>query len=138
MKVILTSFRDAKNWEGQVWSAARWQPKGSDYPTLDFLAPLHPDTNAKMVHLEPDEFRALYERILENHKCEIQSFFQHRDDEQIVLLCWCHPDRQKQYERLYCHLILLGYYLEEHFPGLEIMYADGRDNPLWEREEDDF
>ncbi len=135
-RVVLTSFRDAENWSGPKWSAARWQPRKGQYPVLNFLAPWDPDTGAKMVHLEPDVFREKYERVLEKNRFDIWMFFAHRVDEQIVLLCWCNPERQKGYEKLYCHLILLGYYLERHFPKLKVIYADGRDKPLWERDAD--
>ena len=65
--VVLTSFRDAENWDGPKFSAARWQPRGLNYPELTFLAPNDPDTGRKM--LEPDDFRRKYERVLENNSC---------------------------------------------------------------------
>lgn len=137
-KVVLTSFRDADNWEGPKWSIARWQPKGNKYPQLPFLAPWDPDTGAKMVHLQPDDFRDKYDRLMLKKRFEIWQFITQRGDEQVVFLCWCNPDRQKGFDKLYCHSILTGYYLEEVFPELEIIYADGRDKPLWERDELDF
>ena len=137
-RVVLTSFRDAENWDGPKWSTARFQPKDCSYPQLPFLAPWDPDTHKKMVHLEPDVFREKYERLLTKKRFFIWQFISTRIEEEIVLLCWCHPDRQKKYDKLYCHTILLGHYLEETFPTLEIVYADGRDKPLWERDEPDF
>ena len=100
MRVVLTSFRDSVNWEGPKFSTARWQPRGFEYPELQFLAPWDPDTGKKMVHLEPDVFREKYERILEKNASQIKTFFEERDDDQIVLCCWCHQARQHGYERL--------------------------------------
>ena len=140
MKVVLTSFRDAENWDGPKWSAARWQPKAAKYPELRFLGAWDPDTGRKLVNLPPDAFREKYERWLEKRRFAIWEFFRDREEEQIVLLCWCTPERQKKHEKLYCHLILLGFYLEKHFPDMEVIYADGRENPIWERsvQENDF
>jgi hypothetical protein len=130
MRVVLTSFRDSVNWAGPKFSTARWQPKGFKYPELPFLAPWDPDNGRKMVHLEPGVFREKYERLLERNAGEIRAFFEQRNDEQIVLCCWCHPRRQRGYERLYCHTILLGYWIERNL-GLDVVMADGRDKPVW-------
>ena len=135
-KVVLTSFRDADKWDSSAWSVARWQPSDCGYFSLPFFAPWDPDTNRGMVHLEPDVFKEKYERVLDLHHLSIVRFVKNVAHlEQVVLLCWCHPDRQRDYDKLYCHTILIGHYLEKHFPELKVVYADGRESPLWERKE---
>ena len=86
-----------------------------------------------MVHLAPDDFRETYERVLDNNGDEIAAFFGRVKRQQIVLVCWCEFVRQWHRDRLYCHTILVGYYLEVHYPELEVIYADGRDKSIWEK-----
>lgn len=133
MRVILTSFRDADNWKGAKYSVARWQPK--EYHFMRFPVAVQPVWKGKpMVHLHPDEFRVLYETILGEHTDELKAWFNSRNPaDEIVLLCWCYPERQPKYDKLYCHRILLGYWIEKNFPLIEVVYADGADNPIWER-----
>lgn len=86
-----------------------------------------------MLGLESEDFRIKYEKILASREAELIRFFFGNNYVDLVLLCWCNPDRQKDLPKLFCHRILVGYWLEEHFPGLEIVYADGADKPVWER-----
>lgn len=134
MKVVLTSFWDAKNWQGKKYYISRTQPSGFVYNT--FPVDLRPIINNRaMVHLEPDDFRDKYMKILADRTTELIDFFSlmYRDDE-VVLLCWCNMVRQRQYEKLYCHRILVGYWLENVFGDeLSVVYADGAENPVWER-----
>lgn len=133
--ITLTSFRDSKNHKGEKFSIARWQPQGYYYHTITYLSPINPFNGKPMVHLEPNYFRDLYEKILNLYQPQIlhQLTGYLVKYQNLVLCCWCHPDRQKQYPTLYCHSILLGYWLEEQFPGIPILYHDGRDRPLWDR-----
>ena len=133
MDIILTSFRDAKNWKGSKFSIARWQPLGLHYPS--FPIPIAPYYKGRpMVHLEPDDFRNKYEDILKSKEPELIGFFSsHTYAPPLVLLCWCNLDRQRDHNKLYCHRILLGYWIERHFPSINVIYADGAEKPLWEK-----
>jgi len=135
-KVILTSFRDAPNYKfGQRYSIARWQPKGCSYPEMLALG-------ARDIHgsplrlLEPAKFQRLYNERLRLPEAKvslalINTIAGTPDD--VLLLCWCHPERQKGHATLYCHRILVGYELERLYPEIEVVYADGADKPVWER-----
>ncbi len=133
MRIVLTSFRDAKNWKGTTCSIARWQPNWSEMP--EFPVNIKPIYHGKpMVHLLPEDFRVKYEEILKNKEEELIEFFSRMEnDETLVLCCWCNMDRQKGYEKLYCHRILLGYWIEEHFKFAIVKYSDGAEKPIWRR-----
>lgn len=133
MKIVLTSFRDAKNWKGTSCSIARWQPSWSSMP--EFPVDIKPIYKGRpMVHLLPEDFRIKYEEILKNKEQELIEFFSKiESDETLILCCWCNMDRQKGYERLYCHRILLGWWIEEHFKCAVVKYADGAELPIWGR-----
>jgi len=135
VKVVLTSFRDAKNWQGAKFSIARWQPNDMHFPV--FPIPIQPFyKGVPLRNLHPTEYRLKYNEILYNHSDELKRFFLSQlPDTTIVLLCWCNPTRQKGYNKLYCHRILVGYWLEINCSWVEIIYADGADNPVWERDE---
>jgi len=135
MKIILTSFRDAKNWKGTPCSIARWQPEWSDMP--EFPVDVKPFLNGKALGewLHQEEYRRKYEEVLKNKENELIDFFcKVENDETLILCCWCNLERQKKYNgKLYCHRILLGYWIEEHFKFVIVKYSDGAENPIWER-----
>jgi len=137
MKIILTSFRDAKNYLGSFpFSIARSQPKGFMFPSLRAFAPVRKD-GSDIKHLPPDQYRSEYEiavlsseETLRHVTNTLSEKFKRYDT--ILLCCWCNPTRQDKYEKLMCHRILVGYWLEKH-TDFEILFADGAENPIWER-----
>ena len=136
MKVILTSFRDAENWSGTKYSIARWKPGWFPHPTFPVpLAPFH--KGKAMKHLAPDEYRTKYEEILERERWNLIDYLSSpaRQDLQLVLVCWCNLARQEGYDKLFCHRILVGYWIERNLPDIEVVYADGAENPVWPRKE---
>lgn len=141
MRVILTSFRDSLNLKHvHQYSIARWQPKNINrrWPEIQELS-ARDSNGCPLRHLEPKEFRRLYEdrlagvggtalhQLIERHLADAPN-------EDIALLCWCNPASQRGFDKLYCHRILVGYWIEEHLPEIEVVYADGAENPVWERE----
>lgn len=138
LEVILTSFDRADKHPGHKFNIARWQPNGRAYRDLQWLAPRDVDDGADLKHLEPDIFREKYENVLDHWGWATRQFFigclGTVGLSQIVLCCWCNFRRQAQYEKLYCHSILLGYWLEDNIPGIKVHYLEGRDKPLWERQ----
>lgn len=133
--VILTSFRDAKNLNGTKCSIARWQPIWSDMP--EFPLDIKPIYNGKTLGEwnGKDLFRQNYEKILKNKEKDLINLFCNVNSElsgPIVLCCWCTLDRQKS-EKLFCHRILVGYWIEEHFPYARVIYADGAEKPIWNK-----
>lgn len=137
MQVILDSFRMAPTHNSQsdlMFSVARWQPVKCSYNTLRFLAPFG------LQGLEPESYRIEYNKILDKVRMTFITILDRHIDDTISLLCWCNPDRQKKYEKLMCHTILIGYEIESLFKAgklkckeLKVVYEDGRDNPVWDR-----
>lgn len=138
LNVILTSFDRAEKHTGNKFSIARWQPEGLDYRDLQWLAPRDIDDGSDLKHLEPHIFREKYENVLDHWAWATRQLFigflGTVGLTQVTLCCWCNFRRQAQYEKLYCHSILLGYWLEEYIPGVKVHYLEGRGKPLWERQ----
>lgn len=138
-KIILTSFRDAKNYDdakSYKYSISRWQPRNSTYTELKSLAPF--DRNGRAIKsLPPDIYREVYEREVlssQNARKQLQAVVDLMNDgEQAILMCWCNPARQEEYSKLFCHRILVGWFIEKNFPYIAVVYADGAENPVWER-----
>jgi len=134
LKIVLTSFRDTNNWQGLKCSIARWQPDWSELP--EFPINIKPILDGKVLGdwLPPNEYRKKYETILKRKENELLNFFDNIEtDEPIILCCWCTLERQKR-DKLLCHRILLGYWIEEHFNYAKVIYADGAEKPIWEKE----
>ena len=135
MRVVLTSFRDAKNWRGTSCSIARWQPDWSTMP--EFPVNIKPIWERTVLneYMRPAHYRAMYEKILDAKKYKlIELFSMVEQNETLVLCCWCNPDRQKRKDgKLFCHRILLGWWIEEYFQYARVIYADGAEKPIWKR-----
>ncbi len=133
LKVVLTSFRDARNWKGIPCSIARWQPDWSNMAEFPInVKPIYKG-HVMGTWLPKETFRKQYEEILKSKEKELINFFSNIEtDEPIVLCCWCTLDRQHT-EKLYCHRILLGYWIEENFKYAIVKYADGAEKPIWEK-----
>lgn len=128
--VVLTSFRDAPKIPdvGEKYSIARWQPKGCNYPR--FPVAIQPYFER---HLSPPDYQVKYEALLKRNYDDLYAFFSTLcPQETMTLLCWCNLDRQKGYDKLYCHRILVGYWIEKNFPSYTVVYRDGAENPVWE------
>ncbi len=135
MKIVLTSFRDAKNWKGTSCSIARWQPDWSEMP--EFPVDVKPIWKGQILteRMSPEGYRKKYEEVLKSKEKELLDFFcKIENDETLVLCCWCNLDRQKEFGgKLFCHRILLGWWIEECFRFAVVKYADGAESPIWER-----
>lgn len=133
MIIVLTSFRDAKNWKGTKCSIARWQPTWSDMP--EFPINIKPILDGKILGdwMGPVGFRNKYEQVLKNKELELIKFFSYVEDyEPLVFCCWCTLDRQLT-DELLCHRILFGWWIEDHFNYFKVIYADGAEKPIWKR-----
>jgi len=134
--IILTSFRDAPNLDCEKFSIARWQPAGCNYPELRRLAPYYAD-GKPIKNIPADEYRVAYEMsvlLQDTATAELASVVgSMKADETMAMLCWCNLSRQKAHQKLMCHRILVGYWIEEHAPDVVVVYRDGAENPVWER-----
>jgi len=135
VKIALTSFRDAKNWEGTSCSIARWQPVWSSMP--EFPIDVKPVYKGEKLSewMKPVEYKRKYNLILKEKEDKLIDFFSRiESDEPIILCCWCTLDRQPQFKgKLFCHRILLGWWIEEHFKYAMVKYADGAESPIWKK-----
>lgn len=135
MPVILSSFKRYGRlgrylgFKPRAYSVARYQPKGSRFPELSFLAPLSGMAVPRNYGAFED-YLALYETSLKQAYAErwsdIKSWLDSLDGNDVIaLLCWC-PDtdqaRQqlKQFGRFACHTGLVGKMLNRHRPDIEV------------------
>lgn len=110
------------------YSVARWQPRGYNYPELRVFAPLLTD-GQPIRKVPPDVYLELYAEALASRWGEVKKAVSWLRNADAALCCWCNPQRQKGYERLFCHTILIGFLLEE--AGVTVAYLDGRERPVW-------
>ena len=136
MKIVLTSFRDVRNWKGTSCSIARWQPDWSSMP--EFPVDVTPVFEGRKLGdwISPTEYRKQYEKVLARREQQLIDFFSRiENDETLILCCWCNLDRPNKWDssKLYCHRVLLGYWIEEYFQYARVIYADGGKKPIWEK-----
>jgi hypothetical protein len=133
LQIVLTSFFDARNWNGTKISIARYQPDWSTMP--EFPVNIKPILDGKVLGdwLNPEVFRFKYEQVLKREEQNLIRLFDNMEDvEPLILCCWCTPERQKKYNgKLFCHRILLGWWIEEHYNYAIVKYADGAENSIW-------
>lgn len=135
MAIILCSFQNMEEHaKGELFSVARWQPKGKKrFRTLWFLAPFTKDREPIKM-MPPDDYRKLYiQHVFFGPQRErINRWIDHLDPKKdITLMCWCNHERQARFPRLFCHTILIGYLIRERRPDIEVVFADGREKPVW-------
>lgn len=114
------------------YSVARWQPKGYDYPSIQALVPFD-EYSRPIRKVPPDEYLELYAAGLRSRRLEVELAVGFLRDRDAALCCWCNPQRQKGYPKLFCHTVLIGFLLESH--GVPVCYLDGRENPVWGQED---
>lgn len=135
LQVVLTSFFDAKYLNGTKISIARYQPDWSTMP--EFPVNIKPILDGKILGdwLNPEVFRFKYEQVLKREENNLINLFDNiEEEERLILCCWCTPERQKQFHgKLFCHRILLGWWIEEHYKYINVKYEDGANNPIWKR-----
>lgn len=105
----------------------------------DFPVDIRPIYNGKTIGewMDKNVFKSCYEKIIKSKENDLISFFNRLPiDVQLVLCCWCNldSDRQKKFKgKLFCHRILVGWWIEENFPYTKVIYADGSDKTVWTR-----
>jgi len=66
-----------------------------------------------------------YEVHLKNNKASVEMAIDVlvKSKENIVLLCWCNPERNGK--EVYCHRTVLGKWIDKHFGGkYEVIISD--------------
>ena len=135
MPVILSSFKRyghlarCLGYKPRAFSVARFQPRGSRYPELSFLAPPS-DMAAPRNYGALEDFLAFYETSLKESYAgrwnDVKSWLDSLDrDDVTALLCWCPytglaEEQLKQFGRFACHTGLIGKMLNRHRPDIEV------------------
>ncbi|RJO61947.1 MAG: hypothetical protein C4542_05185 [Dehalococcoidia bacterium] len=115
-----------------VYSIARWQPGFCKYPVIEPFVPVHQGRAIR--HYPPDKYLTLYAEAVKSRLGEVENAINNlKRLKDATLCCWCNQQRQKKYEKLFCHTILVGFLLEHH--GIPVVYRDGRENPIWDIED---
>jgi hypothetical protein len=135
-KIYLQSFFSEPL--GEPYSVARFQPQGYNCIKLPMFEPIYLDKTAIKTK-DPKQFLESYCRALLRNFYQIVFWCKYLSED-TSLLCWCNEDRNNRTDdKLFCHTIILGYFLEHISKKLsfdiEIVYCDGRDNPVWSRED---
>ncbi len=138
--VILTSFTKSRQYAGEKYSVARFQPEGYGYPTLHFLAAT--DKDGEVLHLKDlteesvSEFctklKAKYRKAWKEIKSWLDELTADRD---IILCCWCPYSRTsqghvQQHNKFFCHTLLIGQMIQKHRPDIKVVYDDDRTKML--------
>ncbi|MEW6226517.1 MAG: hypothetical protein AB1700_00250 [Bacillota bacterium] len=118
--------------KAEPYSVARWQPKGYDYPCIQVLAPFD-ECSWPIRKVPQDEYLELYAAGLRSRRLEVELAVGFLRDRDATLCCWCSPERQKGYPKLFCHTVLIGFLLESR--GVPVCYLDGREKPVWDGED---
>ena len=135
MPVILSSFKRYGHlarylgYKPRAYSVARYQPRGSCFPELDFLAPPS-EMSVPRNHGAFEDYLAFYESGLKQAYAERWSEIKgwldslERDDV-TALLCWCPytdlaEEQSIQFGSFACHTGLIGKMLNRHRPDIEV------------------
>lgn len=140
--VVITSFKKSKNYRGDKYSIARFQPKGFVFPTLQFFAAV--DTNGEKLTIDEvasdidvyeKQLLAGYKKRWNKIKKWLDSLEEHKT---IVLCCWCpysNPAKAQLRElgKFCCHSGLVGQLINKYRPDITILLDDDRKRKLISR-----
>lgn len=146
--VVLTSFHNARHYHGTKYSISLYQPKGFNFPALDFFAPVSEDFNDIRTgrFLNPSDPHDYYVG-LSDFETSLMEAFRSRGDEirhftatldpqsDIVLCCWCPHSRssREQVKKLgvfACHSGLVGKIILDYRPDIEVRLDNDRADRL--------
>jgi len=140
MSIILTSFKCSKSFKGEKFSVARWQPKGFNYRTLNFLSAV--DIYGNPLHLSRFKTNPLQEYkkqwfggIWHRNRFIKQWLESLKNEEDLVLCCWypySQPTQEqiKLYGTFACHTGLIGQLVKRERKDIEIVLDQDRHNQL--------
>lgn len=129
--ITFSSFRYAKKLTGDMFSAARSQPKTCNFPTLNFLGA--EDAKGKAIYINeitPEAvlaFEDTYKQGLVARWDEVKPWLDGLSPfEDITLLCWCPYSKPAEaliakYGMFYCHHSAIASMVAKHRPDIEIV-----------------
>jgi len=144
--IVLTSFKDSE-WitkklnidKENIYSVARWQPKGYSYKKLTFLSATDKEGNKLLLRNFENPIQDYADALKEGYKArwkEIKKWLNNLDNnEDIILACWCPHSKQteKQIEKFgtfCCHTGLIGKMINKHRPDITVVLDRDRDKNL--------
>lgn len=141
MSILFTSFGRSKNLDIQKFSCAVYQPKGFNYPKVDWT-----DIRREGGHwTRPRDFISAY-RPLDAYREALWQLYSSREKQiydwlykrsgDIALCCWCPYDRaaQRQLQEhgsFVCHTAVLGLILEHKFHQVVAYDSDREKMVKW-------
>ncbi len=142
--VILSSFKKSGKVmerlgmeKDGVFSVARFQPKGMRFKELEFLSATDEHGNPlRLRHLSPEEYKEAYRQKLKSRWKEVKMWLEDlREEEDIVLLCWCPHSRSsakllEKEGRFFCHTGLIGRLINNYRPDITVVLDEERERYL--------
>ena len=138
--IILTSFKRLdRHVYDEAFSIARWQPKGSNLPTLPFLAANDKQGSKMLLRYYPNPVIGYMNTLREAYAsrwAEIQPWLMSLDvDKTTALVCWCPYSTQttKQIQKFgsfCCHNGLIGQMIQKHRPDITVTMDTDRKHKL--------
>lgn len=137
--VILTSFKKSKEYEGEKYSVARFQPKGYAFPVLDFLAATGKDGEKLLLSQFDNPIKGYEHALLLGYRHRwtlIQKWLDGLSEEKnVVLCCWCpYSNSTKQqiieFGSFCCHTGIIGQIINRCRPDITIMLDEDRKKRL--------
>ena len=140
MSIVFASFKKAKNYSGEKYSVATFQPKGFNFSCLKFLYPI--DEEGRRIYLENyvDPFVGYVQALRKAYQDRWDIIKKWLDklepDNDIVLCCWCPysehaKDQIKEFGVFCCHSGLIAKMIAKHRPDIKIILDDDRAKKLF-------
>ena len=144
--IILTSFKRSKEImkqlninRGNIYSVARWQPKGYNYKELPFLSATDKNGSKLLLRNFENPVEDYANALREGYKArweEIKRWLDSLDnDKDIILTCWCPYSTQtqkqiKEYGTFCCHTGLIGKMINKNRPDITVVLDEDRHEKL--------
>jgi hypothetical protein len=140
MAITLTSFKKSKEYPGEKFSIARFQPQGFQYRPLSFLGAEGPKgEHLRLSNFEdPTDFVKEYKAGIQARWIVVQQWLKTLEESKdIVLCCWCPYSAHslEQFKRdniVYCHSGLIGKLINHHCPDITVLLDSDRFYHLYE------
>lgn len=137
--VTLTSFAKSGQFRGKKYSVSRWQPKGFQYPVLDFLSAV--DAAGKPLKLQKfsDPLTDYKKAFIDGIKARWDRVYPWlkglRPSEDVVLCCWCpysatSQKQIKEFGTFACHTGLIGQLIQKFRPDIKVVLDNDREKHL--------
>ena len=140
--VILTSFKRSKEYYGDFYSVARFQPSGFAYPVLDFLAATDKDGEKLLLSQFDNPIEGYEQALMGGYGARwgvIQKWLDELDEDRtVVLCCWCPYSNStkneiREFGTFCCHTGIIGQIINRCRPDISIILDIDRKKKLLPR-----